>query len=41
MAGGHFLAGLWLALGFKKLQPDSMASIKAYYKRIWDLFYLE
>lgn len=41
MAVGHALAGLWLALGFRKFEPDSMASIKRYYKRIWDLFYLE
>lgn len=41
MVGGHFILGLMLIQRFKKLDPDSMPSIKTYYKNIWDLFYLE
>lgn len=41
MAVGHALAAGWLVLSFRKLKPESPASVKAYYKRIWDLFYLE
>lgn len=41
MAGSHILAGTVLAVSARKLDPNSMDSIKAYYKRIWDLFYLE
>ena len=41
MVGGHVaLAGLLLAR-FRQLDPDSMPSVKKYYKHIWDLFYLE
>ncbi|KAG7346999.1 tocopherol phytyltransferase [Nitzschia inconspicua] len=41
MIGGHMaLAGV-LLFRYKELNPDSMASIKRYYKHIWDLFYLE
>ena len=41
MIGGHVaLAGLLLAR-FRQLDPDSMPSVKKYYKHIWDLFYLE
>lgn len=41
MIGGHgALAGLLIAR-FRQLESDSIASIKLYYKHIWDLFYLE
>ena len=41
MIGGHVaLAGLLLAR-FRKLEPDSIKSVKLYYKHIWDNFYLE
>lgn len=41
MVWGHVaLAGMLLAR-FSKLDPNSISSIKLYYKRIWDLFYLE
>lgn len=33
------LVVLGRALG--RLEPDSQDSIKGFYKRIWDLFYLE
>lgn len=33
------LVGLGIAL--RRLEPDSQESIKGFYKRIWDLFYLE
>jgi len=41
MAPGHLLAGAWLLTSFKKLVPADPRSVKQYYKRIWDLFYLE
>lgn len=41
MIGGH--SALLVVLGFalRRLVPDDQSSIKAFYKRIWDLFYLE
>ena len=41
MAAAHGGLGLWLLASYRKLQPDSQLSIKKFYKRIWDLFYLE
>jgi homogentisate solanesyltransferase len=41
MAPAHLLAGGWLFKSWRKLDPSSTASVKKYYKRIWDLFYLE
>ena len=41
MAGGHALAAVWLLMSLRKLKPEQTSSLKAYYKRIWDLFYLE
>jgi len=41
MVGGHIALGTALALRFKELNPDSMPSVKKFYKHIWDLFYLE
>lgn len=41
MIGGHLGLAFMLLLRFKELDPESMRSIKKYYKHIWDLFYLE
>jgi len=41
MIGGHLTLASLLIFRFKQLNPDSMASVKKYYKHIWDLFYLE
>jgi hypothetical protein len=41
MIGGHLTLAFMLIRRFKRLNPDSMASIKTFYKEIWDLFYLE
>ncbi|EWM30055.1 tocopherol polyprenyltransferase-like protein [Nannochloropsis gaditana] len=41
MVGGHTVLAALLIQRYKKLEPDSLASIKAFYKSIWDLFYLE
>jgi hypothetical protein len=41
MVGGHLALAAMLIFRFRQLDPDSMASIKLYYKHIWDLFYLE
>lgn len=41
MIFGHVAAAIYLLSSFKKLDKDSMSSVKTYYKRIWDLFYLE
>ena len=41
MAGAHGALGIWLARSFRQLEPDSIVSIKKFYKRIWDLFYIE
>lgn len=41
MVGGHVALAAILIYRFRQLDPDSMASIKLYYKHIWDLFYLE
>ena len=41
MVGGHFALALMLIRRFRQLDPESMPSIKTYYKNIWDLFYLE
>lgn len=41
MIGGHVVLAGILLFRFKELNPGSMASIKRYYKHIWDLFYLE
>ena len=39
--GGHVALALLLLARFRKLDPNSMPSVKLYYKHIWDLFYLE
>lgn len=41
MAGGHALSLAYFLWSFSKLQADSLASVKAYYKSIWNLFYME
>eukprot|EP00752_Nemacystus_decipiens_P009970 g8892.t1 len=41
MIGGHSALLVMLGLSLRKLVPDDQASIKGFYKRIWDLFYLE
>jgi hypothetical protein len=41
MIGGHVALAAMLLFRYKELDPDSMASVKRYYKHIWDLFYLE
>lgn len=41
MMGGHLALASMLIFRYRQLDPDSSASIKLYYKHIWDLFYLE
>jgi len=41
MIGGHLALAAMLIFRFRQLDPDSMPSVKKYYKHIWDLFYLE
>jgi hypothetical protein len=41
MIGGHVALAAALVYRYRQLDPDSMASVKTYYKHIWDLFYLE
>lgn len=41
MLGGHTALACILIARFKQLKPDSMQSVKKFYKHIWDLFYSE
>ena len=41
MIFGHAGLAAMLIARFSKLDPESIPSIKKYYKHIWDLFYLE
>lgn len=41
MIGGHVALASMLAYRFRQLDPDSMPSVKLFYKHVWDLFYLE
>jgi len=41
MIGGHAVLVALLLFRYRQLEPESMASVKKYYKHIWDLFYLE
>ena len=41
MVGGHVALATLLLLRYRQFDPNSKASIKVYYKHIWDLFYLE
>ena len=39
--GGHTALAVMLLARWRELDPGILPSIKAYYKHIWDLFYLE
>ena len=41
MIGGHITLTAMLILRYRQLDPESVGSVKLFYKRIWDLFYLE
>ena len=41
MMAGHAASLAYYLISYSQLQPSSMVSIKAYYRRIWDLFYAE
>ena len=41
MVVGHLVLAMLLLQNYTNLDAESMPSIKLYYKRIWDLFYLE
>ena len=41
MIGGHVALAAILIARFRQLEPDSVPSVKKYYKHIWELFYLE
>jgi len=41
MIGGHAVLASVLLARFRELEPEKLASIKKYYKHIWDLFYME
>jgi len=41
MIGGHAALATLLLARFRQLEPDSIKSVKLYYKHIWDLFYME
>jgi homogentisate solanesyltransferase len=41
MSGAHTLFLAYFLYSFSQLQPDKMDSINAFYKAIWNLFYLE
>jgi hypothetical protein len=41
MIGGHLTLAAMLVSKWRQLDPESMPSIKTFYKNIWDLFYLE
>lgn len=41
MIGGHIALASMLIVRFRQLEPESMKSVKLFYKNIWDLFYLE
>jgi hypothetical protein len=41
MVGGHVLLACILIQRYRQLESNSMASVKQFYKHIWDLFYLE
>ena len=41
MIGGHVALAAMLIGRFRQLEPESMPSVKKFYKHIWDLFYLE
>merc|ERR1712087_747774 len=41
MVSGHAFAAAWLARSWSRLDASSAASIKGFYKQIWNLFYFE
>jgi hypothetical protein len=41
MITGHTLFAAYLYRARTKLIPDDKSSVKTFYKRIWDLFYME
>lgn len=41
MVIGHSLYLLYFVYSYNKFDPDSMSSLKSFYKAIWNLFYLE
>jgi homogentisate solanesyltransferase len=41
MLAGHAGLAAMLLVRLQDLNPNSMSSIKKYYKHVWDLFYLE
>ncbi len=41
MVGGHTALAALLLRRYSKMNPDKLTDIKAFYKSIWDLFYLE
>jgi len=41
MVGGHLALATLLLARFRKLDAESIKSVKVYYKHIWDNFYLE
>lgn len=41
MIGGHIALASMIVYRFRQLEPDSMPSVKRFYKNVWDLFYLE
>ena len=41
MIAGHAALALMLLTRFRRLESESLASVKAFYRSIWDLFYLE
>jgi len=41
MVGGHAVLALMMLRNYMLLKPDSQSSIKKFYARIWNLFYLE
>jgi len=41
MLGGHAALATLLVVRFRQLKSDSLASVKHFYRSIWDLFYLE
>ena len=41
MSGGHFLLFLYFLNSFKQSNFNDIKSVKTFYKKIWNLFYLE
>mmetsp|Transcript_24938 Transcript_24938/g.35814 ORF Transcript_24938/g.35814 Transcript_24938/m.35814 type:complete len:377 (+) Transcript_24938:52-1182(+) len=41
MMGGHALYLIYFLFSYSRFNPDSMESLKKFYKAIWTLFYLE